>query len=149
MAAIVDERERLAHEMRDTLVQSFAGIGFHLQGLYNGIRSGKTKQAEAVTMLHGACEMVAHSHREASACIAALHQDADEGQDFLEALNRSTREMLSSSDGALLPLEFIREGTPQPTIDAGPRRALSYRQRGHYQYASPRTCDADGSEASL
>ena len=114
IAAIVGERERLAHEMHDTLAQSFAGIGFHLQGLYNGIRSGNTKQAEAVTMLHGACEMVAHSHREASACIAALHPDADQGQDFLVALDRSTREMLSSSHGLSLPLNFVREGTPQP-----------------------------------
>ena len=114
MAAILGERERLAHEMHDTLAQSFAGIGFHLQGLYNGIRSGNTKQPEAVTMLRGACEMVAHSHREASACIAALHPDADQGQDFLVALDHSTREMLSSNDGAFLPLDFTREGTPQP-----------------------------------
>jgi signal transduction histidine kinase len=114
IAAIVGERERLAHEMHDTLAQSFAGIGFHLQGLYNGMRSGNTKQAEAVSMLHGACDMVAHSHREASACIAALHPDADQGQDFLVALDRSTREMLFSDNVASLPFKFVREGTPQP-----------------------------------
>jgi signal transduction histidine kinase len=114
MAAIVGERERLAHEMHDTLAQSFAGIGFHLQGLYNGMRSGNTKQKEVVSMLHGACDMVAHSHREASACIAALHPDADQGQDFLVALDRSTREMLFTDNGASLPLRFVREGTPQP-----------------------------------
>jgi signal transduction histidine kinase len=114
VAAIVGERERLAHEMHDTLAQSFAGIGFHLQGLYNGMRSGNTKHADAVYMLHGACDMVAHSHREASACIAALHPDADQGQDFLVALDRSTREMLFSDNGASLPLKFVREGTPQP-----------------------------------
>ncbi len=114
MAAIVGERERLAHEMHDTLAQSFAGIGFHLQGLYNGMRSGNTKQADAVSMLHGACDMVAHSHREASACIAALHPDADQGQDFLVALDRSTREMLFSDNVASLPLKFVRDGTPQP-----------------------------------
>jgi signal transduction histidine kinase len=114
VAAIVGERERLAHEMHDTLAQSFAGISFHLQGLYNGMRSGNTKHADAVYMLHGACDMVAHSHREASACIAALHPDADQGQDFLVALDRSTREMLFSDNGASLPLKFVREGTPQP-----------------------------------
>jgi signal transduction histidine kinase len=113
--AIVSERERLAHEMHDTLAQSFAGIGFHLQGLFNGVRSGNTKRAQTVVMLQGACDMVAHSHREASACIAALHPNADEGQDFLVALDRSMREMLhSNSDGVTLPLAFAREGVPQP-----------------------------------
>jgi signal transduction histidine kinase len=114
MNAIVSERERLAHEMHDTLAQSFAGIGFHLQGLFNGMRSGNTKRAEAVAMLQGACDLVAHSHREASACIAALHPDADEGQDFLVALDRSMSEMLHSSrNGVTLPLKFVREGVPQ------------------------------------
>ncbi len=114
MAAIISERERLAHEMHDTLAQSFAGIGFHLQGLYNGIRSGNTRQAEAVAMLHGACDMVARSHREASACIAALHPDTDPGQDFLVALERSTLEMIvPAATGLRLPLKFEREGSPQ------------------------------------
>ena len=115
IAVIVGERERLAHEMHDTLAQSFAGIGFHLQALYKGMRSGSTRQAEAIAMLNGACEMVAHGHREASACIAALHPNADQGQDFLVALDRTTREMLPSHGNAIpLPLTFVREGVLQP-----------------------------------
>jgi signal transduction histidine kinase len=115
MHAIITERERLAHDMHDTLAQSFAGVGFHLQGLYNRTRSGNAEQTEVVAMLHGACDMVAHSHREASACIAALHPDADEGTDFLVALGRCTREMLhNSQNSSALPLKFLREGVPQP-----------------------------------
>jgi signal transduction histidine kinase len=115
MNVILSERERLAHDLHDTLAQSFAGIGFHLQGLYNGLRSGSTPQGEAVEMLQGACDMVAESHREASACIGALHPDTNDGQDFLVALERSTNEMLHSRQIKIkLPLLFIREGVQQP-----------------------------------
>jgi signal transduction histidine kinase len=115
MDTIVNERERLAHDLHDTLAQSFAGIGFYLQGLYNGMRGGNTSHEKAIAMLHDACDMVAHSHREASASIAALHPDADEGQDFLVALDRFTSELLHSSHlDITLPLSFEREGIPQP-----------------------------------
>jgi two-component sensor histidine kinase len=114
MGAILGERERLAHEMHDTLAQSFAGIGFHLQGLYNGMRTGKTRPSEAISMLHSACEMVAQSHGDASASIAALHPDADHGGDFLVALDHSTRELLHSRNDASMPIRFVREGSPRP-----------------------------------
>jgi two-component sensor histidine kinase len=115
MNTIVSERERLAHDLHDTLAQSFAGIGYHLQGLSHGMQTGNTSQAEAVAMLQDACDIVALSHREASASIATLHPDADGGQDFLVALDRSTQEMLySSHNGISLPIEFVREGVPQP-----------------------------------
>lgn len=114
MGAILEERGRLAHEMHDTLAQSFAGISFHLQGLYNGMQTGKTTPAEAISMIHSACEMVANSHHEASASIAALHPDADEGQDFLVALDRSTRELVQSGSAESMPIRFVREGAPRP-----------------------------------
>jgi signal transduction histidine kinase len=116
MHAIISERERLAHDMHDTLAQSFAGVGFHLQGLSNGMRSGTAERSDVIEMVKRACEMVGHSHREASASIAALHPDADEGGDFLIALHRCTREMLDGNrrDGKALPLQFIREGVARP-----------------------------------
>lgn len=115
LRAITSERDRLSHELHDTMAQGFAGIGFHLQGLYNGLRSGTSDHAMTVAMLHDACDMVAHSHREASAAIAALQPDADQGLDFLVALDRATREMLHSSRSEMtLPLKFVREGVPQP-----------------------------------
>jgi signal transduction histidine kinase len=116
MHAIIDERERLAHEMHDTLAQSFAGVGFHLQGLCNGMRIGTADRADVTEMLHRACDMVSHSHREASACIAALHPDADEGGDFLVALDRCAREMLDSDRRGAnpFPVRFLREGASRP-----------------------------------
>jgi signal transduction histidine kinase len=115
LGVIMDERERLAHEMHDTLAQSFAGIGFHLQGLYNGLKHGNARTADIVPKLRDACEMVAHSHREASASIAALQPDDADGQDLLTSLDRSTREMLHSrGETAPLPLIFSRSGTVRP-----------------------------------
>jgi len=113
MHAIINERERLAHDMHDTLAQSFAGVGFHLQGLCNSMRIGTADRSDVIEMLHRAYEMVSHSHREASACIAALHPDADEGGDFLLALDRCAREMLDDvrRDSKVFPVRFVREGT--------------------------------------
>jgi signal transduction histidine kinase len=109
MRAILSERERLAHEMHDTLAQSFAGVGFHLQGLRNSMRSGSADLRSIMGKLDTACELVAHTHREASASIAALHPGEEEGRDLLVALERSARSMLDTGD---FPFSFVKEGTP-------------------------------------
>jgi signal transduction histidine kinase len=116
MHAIISERERLAHEMHDTLAQSFAGVGYHLQGLRNSMQTGTVTQSDVMEMLGRACDMVSHSHREASACIAALHPEADEGGDFLIALDRCARDMLDSDrrNDRTIPVRFAREGVPRP-----------------------------------
>lgn len=111
MRAIWNERERLAHEMHDTLAQSFAGVGFHLQGLRNTLRSGKAKQEAVMEKLDVACDLVTQTHRDASAGIAALHPEADEGKDLLVALERCLHGMLEGDD---LPISLVREGTPRP-----------------------------------
>jgi signal transduction histidine kinase len=110
-SAIMNERERLAHEMHDTLAQSFAGVGFHLQGVRNAVRNGNQRSVEdLVSKLDIACDLVAHTHCEASANIAALHPDADEGSDLLVALERYAQRMLSAGR---LPLVLERNGVPR------------------------------------
>lgn len=110
MRAILSERERLAHEMHDTLAQSFAGIGFHLQGMRNMMRGGTlNRNGDLTEKLDLACDIVAQTHREASAGIAALHPDADEGHDLLVALAHYAVRMLNADT---LPLVLEREGTP-------------------------------------
>ena len=95
MRAVLNERERLAHEMHDTLAQSFAGVGFHLQGLQNSIRSGNIGRETIMGKVDTACELVAHTHKEASASIAAMHPDAD-AEDILLVFERCARVMLES-----------------------------------------------------
>ena len=110
MRAILDERERLAYNMHDTLAQSFAGVGFHLQGVRNGLRSGNLKMGTALEKLEVACDLVTHTHREASDEIAALHPDYTESVDILTALQRSTRSLLESD---MPHMELVRAGTPR------------------------------------
>lgn len=110
MRAILNERERLAHEMHDTLAQSFAGVGFHLQGMCNSLRTGGLTLPVMLEKLDIACAMVTHTHRQATAEIAALHPEAADGTDLLDALERSTHGMLEQ----VLPLTLLREGVPRP-----------------------------------
>ena len=66
LQAVLEERERLAHEMHDTLAQSFAGIGFQLEAIQDeaGIESNILPQ------LNVARDMVRNSHEEARRSIA-------------------------------------------------------------------------------
>ena len=107
MRAILSERERLAHEMHDTLAQSFAGVGFHLQGVRNSFRAGAMNMPAVMEKLDVACDLVTRAHRDASAEIAALHPDAE---DVLETLVRCTQAMLEMS---LPPLKLVRERMPR------------------------------------
>lgn len=108
MRAILGERERLAHEMHDTLAQSFAGVGFHLQGVRNSLRTGSLALPAVLEKLDVACRMVTRTHREASAEIAALHPGTSDGADLLTALERSTHAMV---DESLPAMKLVREGT--------------------------------------
>jgi signal transduction histidine kinase len=108
MRAILDERARLAHEMHDTLAQSFAGVGFHLQGVRNSVRSGTLTTPDVVDKLTFACELITRTHRDASAEIAALHPGLDDGSDLLTLLERCAYTML---EGKHIPIKLIREGS--------------------------------------
>lgn len=97
--AVIDERERLAHEMHDTLAQSFAGIGFQLRAIRNRIsRSETPMQAELLLDdLNLASELVRHSHDEARRSIATLRPEALEAAGLLSALEQSARRMVARS----------------------------------------------------
>jgi len=120
MRAILHERERLAHEMHDTLAQSFAGVGFHLQGVRNSVRAGTMKSDDLLDKLTLACDLVTRTHRDASSEIAALHPGGDDGADLLTLLERCTSTML---EGNHLPMKLVREGTPH-NISLAVRDAL-------------------------
>jgi len=109
MNAILHERERLAHEMHDTLAQSFAGVGFHLQGVRNSVRSGTLTSADIIAKLTLACDLVTRTHRDASFEIAALHPGNDDESDLLTLLERCTCTML---EGHYLPIKLVRDGVP-------------------------------------
>jgi signal transduction histidine kinase len=82
LRAVYEERERLAHEMHDTLAQSFAGIGFQLQAIQDEVGN----EAELREHLDLATDLVRTSHEEARRSISALRSDTVEKLGLLQAL---------------------------------------------------------------
>ena len=68
LRAVMEERERLALEMHDTLAQSFAGLGFQLEALCGEVEPGSSMH----TQLESTVGMVRSGHLEARRNIAAL-----------------------------------------------------------------------------
>lgn len=68
LRAVFEERERLAHEIHDTLAQSFAGIGYQLQAIHDEV-GNETELREHLDL---ATDLVRTSHDEARRSISAL-----------------------------------------------------------------------------
>jgi signal transduction histidine kinase len=106
LRAILEERGRLAHEMHDTLAQSFAGIGFQLQAISNGVPQNMPKLHEQLDL---ARDLVRHSHEEARRSIATLRAEALESEDLANALEHCARRMVAGT-----AVEVIAETTGDP-----------------------------------
>jgi signal transduction histidine kinase len=101
LRAVLDERQRLAHEMHDTLAQSFAGIGFQLEA----IRSGVPGELPAThQQLDLASDLVRHSHEEARRSIATLRPESPESGDLLKALYLCARRMVEGGSVEVLTI---------------------------------------------
>jgi signal transduction histidine kinase len=101
LRAVLDERGRLAHEMHDTLAQSFAGIGFQLEAL----RDELPDHGRARTHLEIARGLVRYSHEEARRNIASLRPENLASLGLVEALKRFAESKLSAGD-----VQVIAEG---------------------------------------
>jgi signal transduction histidine kinase len=91
LRAVLEERERLAHEMHDTLAQSFAGIGFQLEAIRSGVPE---TFPVAHQQLNLASDLVRHSHEEARRSIATLRPDSHGPSDLLGALDICAKRMV-------------------------------------------------------
>lgn len=111
LLAINGERQRLAHEMHDTLAQALAGVGFKLQGIRRSMRESRVVPIPILEEMDSTYEMVAGTHREASASIEALHPASQREGDLLTLLERSVFSML---DNCSLPVVAQRLGEPKP-----------------------------------
>jgi len=94
MRAVLDERERLAHEMHDTLAQSFAGIGFQLEAIRNQL----PPDATASEHLNLACELARYSHEEARRSIASLRPEFLASYGLVAALKQWADQRLAGGD---------------------------------------------------
>jgi len=95
MHAVIEERQRLAHDMHDTLAQSFAGLGFQLEAMQGELQEG----GDVAPQLKAAREMVRYSHEEARRSLAALRPEHLESVGLLEALKNSAARMVKNQAG--------------------------------------------------
>jgi signal transduction histidine kinase len=92
LRAVIEERQRLAHELHDTLAQSFAGIGFQL----GAIRKRLPTNLHALhDQLEVASQLVTQGHQEARRSISTLRPQYIESIELLPALARSAAVMVS------------------------------------------------------
>jgi signal transduction histidine kinase len=98
LQAVLEERERLAHEMHDTLAQSFAGIGFQLEA----IRDEMGEDTEILPQIDLARDMVRNSHEEARRSIAAMRPDHLEAVGLAGALRESAQRMVAGRSSIAL-----------------------------------------------
>ena len=95
LRAVADERERLAHEIHDSLAQSFAGIGFQLQA----IRNSMPRDAQVLErQVDQAMLMARTSHQEALRSIASLRPESLGHVGLLPALRECAERMVKSGD---------------------------------------------------
>lgn len=106
-----EERERLSHDMHDTLAQSLAGVGFRLQGIHRSLLASGVIPQTYIDDLKTTCDLVANAHREASSNIAALHPSSQKEGDVLMLLERAVSSMLDDDD---FPVILSSQGAPRP-----------------------------------
>jgi len=106
LRAVFEERERLAHEMHDTLAQSFAGIGFQLQAIRDEV-GNETELREHIDLAN---DLVRASHEEARRSISALRSNALEELGLLEALEQSARRIVN---GGSMQVRTFSRGNPR------------------------------------
>jgi signal transduction histidine kinase len=103
--AITVERARVAHEMHDTLAQSFAGVAFQIQAAKNSCYRGDVVLERHLDL---ALDMVRHSHSEAHRSIVMLRpQPLDETTKLADALKQSIEHM---TEGCALDVRFAVTG---------------------------------------
>lgn len=108
LRAVLAERERLAHEMHDTLAQSFTGIGFQLQAIRNRL---PVQESGLHQQLDFADNLVRHSHEEARRSISMLRPDSLESEDLLAALDQHARRLV---EGGAVGVVSERSGEIRP-----------------------------------
>ena len=92
LRAVIEERQRLAHELHDTLAQSFAGIGFQLGAIRKRLPSNLHSLHN---QLEVASQLVTQGHQEARRSISTLRPNCIESIELLPALTRSAAVMVS------------------------------------------------------
>ncbi|MDF5729492.1 MAG: GAF domain-containing protein, partial [Rhizonema sp. PD38] len=106
--AVVEEHNRLAREIHDTLAQTFTGISLQL----NNAQYYATQDVEIAWDLIEQVKILAKTGlAEARRSVWSLHPDADEYRDLAGSLQRSLRQLTLHTN---LKADLTIVGTPQP-----------------------------------
>ncbi len=101
--AVMDERERLAMEMHDTLAQSFAGLGYQLEGLCEEAQLGSSLR----TQLEATLGLVRFGHMQARRNISALRPANLEQLGLAGALEQAAQRIVQ---GGHVSIQVITRG---------------------------------------
>ncbi len=107
LRAVIEERERLALDMHDTLSQSFAGLAFQIEGLCEEASPGSPMREE----LHSTLDLVRFLHTESRRNIAALRPYNLEKLGLAKALEQAAQMVVQN--GSILVTMSVR-GVPRP-----------------------------------
>jgi signal transduction histidine kinase len=112
-AAVLEERNRMARDIHDTLAQGFTGVIVQLEAAEDAISCGSRKEAD--NHLHRASEIARQSLTEARRSVHALRPRALQEQNFWDALKGAIK---NTTVGTVLHTKFATRGKlptlPQP-----------------------------------
>ena len=112
-AAVLEERNRMARDIHDTLAQGFTGVIVQLEAAEDAVSCGYRKEADA--HLHRASELARRSLSEARRSVHALRPQALQEQNFWGALKGTIK---NTTAGTALHTTFEAKGKlpelPQP-----------------------------------
>lgn len=100
-AGVVGERERLAHEIHDTVAQGLSSIQMLLHAAERDVRQSVTGGEPPVERVIQARDVAADSLRETRAMIAALQPSDLDGGSLVDALGRLAEAASGESEGDL------------------------------------------------
>jgi signal transduction histidine kinase len=109
---IMQERERLANQIHDTMAQSFAGVGYQIQGIRRSVlRGDHLDQSRIANQLSDAYQLVRSCHKEASRTVSMLATSSPPIQrNLLAALAETAHKIAGDQIGILANLH----GNPMP-----------------------------------
>src|SRR6185369_1898331 len=102
--AVLEERNRMAREIHDTLAQGFVGIALQLQAVENALSDAPETAKQHLGL---AQSMVSHSLVEARRSVWDLRAQALETSDLVTALSESARQM---TEGTSVHAEVVVSG---------------------------------------